>query len=761
MNPTPKPHRVPLRPALVLLPSLGLPLVSGGSTSAVALERPHLSLPAMVAVLLAGVVLTAVVLRWFNRRRLRGDSQRLMRIARHPDEGELLRPHISDGGLADAAQVIADERRQLQALGEQLRLAKERLEEVQRAASMGSWRLDVGSGRIEWSDQAHLIFGVPLGDEFPLERLLSLVHPEDLAPLNAQRQALIAGSADLDMAHRIERPGGEERVVHVRGTAAARDAAGRPTALVGTVQDVTEAWEASGLSDALARALALSADPVLMTREHAGIWLWAWSNRAWDRLCEQLLLDGREADHQLFNPHTGLLRAHAARAREARAQRKVLRLDLEMATPQGQRWFEAELIPQVGAPGRAGHGLLLLRDRSVERRAAQALRDANARLERVVGERTAALARSEQQYRVLADLSPQILWQADREGRVSYLNRAWHELVGPREGGWLGLRWMDALHPDDVAASMDAITTGLRDGQPWQARRRFKSAGGAYRSLLGVAAPLRSESGAVEGWVGVEADITELERHAARLQQLNAELETFSYTVSHDLRAPVHVVKGFVEALLAGQVGQIDEQARGYLERVLRGARRMDELIADLLALARLSRETLQLSRFDPGELALALVEAIQERYPGRVIECSTSGGGLLIEADRRLFQVMLENLLDNAAKFSAGRPVCRIELSWQREREEVVLELADNGVGFPPEFTHRLFRPYQRLHAQGDFPGNGIGLATVARIVQLHGGTISAHNREQGGTLFRIRLPLAAAPAAPSRPAMTSMAIP
>lgn len=707
-----------------------------------AAEPKVLGLPAVGAMLLACVAFTAVAQLALNRRRQRSDSLRLMGIARQPDDAERLRSAMRDDDLAAAADVVADEQRRSHALTEQLRHAKDRLEEVQRAASVGSWRFDLPSGHIEWSEQAHLIFGVPTGEDFRLERLMSLVHPEDRAPVKLQQDATIAGTADLDIVHRIERSGGEERVVHARSTVAARDAAGRPTVLVGTVQDVTEAWEVSGLSDALARALALSADPVLMTREHVGLWLWAWSNRAWERLCEQLQLDGREADYQLFNPETGLLRAHVAQAREARAQHKVLRLDLEMDTPQGPRWFDAELIPQVGAPGRAGHGLLLLRDRSVERQAAQALRDANTRLEQLVSERTAALARSERQYRVLADLSPQILWQADRDGHVSYFNRAWHELVGPREGGWLGSRWMDALHPDDVAPSKDAFAAGLRNAQPWQARRRIRSVGGSYRSLLGVAAPLRNEDGAIEGWVGVEADITELERHATRLQQLNAELETFSYTVSHDLRAPVHVVKGFVEALLSGEVGQVDMQARGYLERVLRSARRMDELIADLLALARLSRETLQLSRFDPGELALGLVDAVQERYPGRRIELHTHGS-LAIEADRRLFQVLLENLLDNACKFSAGQPVCHVELSWQREHEDVVLALADNGVGFPPELAHRLFRPYQRLHSQTEFAGHGIGLATVARIVQLHGGSISAQNQPDGGAVFRIRMPL------------------
>jgi len=219
------------------------------------------------------------------------------------------------------------------------------------------------------------------------------------------------------------------------------------------------------------------------------------------------------------------------------------------------------------------------------------------------------------------------------------------------------------------------------------------------------------------------------------------ELDTLSYSVSHDLRAPVQVIRGFVDALLAGQAGTIDIAAHQVLERVRHNAERMDEVMTELLALSRLSRETLRCERFDPIHLAGGVLDGVRDRYPDRVIECRASGSVELV-ADRRLVGVMLDSLVDNAAKFSAAGPVCQVELHLRCERNEVVLEVSDRGVGFPSELAPRLFRPFQRLHSNGRFAGSGIGLARAASIARLHGGTIGGRNRDGGGAVFEVRMP-------------------
>jgi PAS domain S-box-containing protein len=387
-------------------------------------------------------------------------------------------------------------------------------------------------------------------------------------------------------------------------------------------------------------------------------------------------------------------------------------------------------------------------DRSAEQDALDALLRLRSDLEATVARRTAELASREATYRVLADLSPQILWQADPTGRITYVSKSWHQLVGRVADDGKMPRWLAATHPDDRAATLAAFETASHSGEPLRVRRRYRSPQGGYRAFLSVGAPVRGPDGCFAGWVGVDTDVSELESHATRLAQTNADLEAMSYTVSHDLRAPVQVIRGFVEAVLSNRMGRVDDAAaRGALERVLRNALRMDELITDLLALSRLSRETLRLESVDPLALARDVGVLVADRHPGRTIEWAAegqdgAGGAVALRADRRLLQVVFENLFDNAVKFTPGSHACCVEVRAQRSHDTVVLQVCDRGVGFPVELAERLFRPFQRLHAGSRFPGTGIGLATVRRIVQLHGGTIGGRNRDGGGAVFEICLP-------------------
>lgn len=380
-------------------------------------------------------------------------------------------------------------------------------------------------------------------------------------------------------------------------------------------------------------------------------------------------------------------------------------------------------------------------DRTGEYRAVEALRQANELLERRVAARTEQLEASERRYRTLAELAPQVVWSADNDGRLTYLNRAWYAMVGGAPPDWLGLGWFAAVHPDDLEDVRKSFFEARAGARPMQGKRRIRAREGGWRTTLYYAAPVPGPAGRIDQWIGVDTDITELERNRELIEQANADLEAFSYAVSHDLRAPLHVIQGFSEALLNGEVGSVDDKAREYLGRVVANTQKMGQLIQDILRLSRVTREPLDCSDFDMMVLAREAMAGAQARYPGRALAFEASGSHR-VRADRRLLGIVLDNLFDNALKFSARQAVARISFAARALAHGVSeFEVRDNGVGLPAPWRDPDFGSFQRLHSGTEFPGNGIGLATVARIVRRHGGRLEAEGAPEGGASFRFTL--------------------
>ena len=218
-----------------------------------------------------------------------------------------------------------------------------------------------------------------------------------------------------------------------------------------------------------------------------------------------------------------------------------------------------------------------------------------------------------------------------------------------------------------------------------------------------------------------------------QLERKNLELESFSYSVSHDLRAPLRGIDGLSKALDEDYGHALDEQARDYLRRVRAAAQRMAEIIDDLLQLARVSRLELQRRTVDLSRLAHAVVSELQRREPDRRLEIVVQEG-LVADADERLVTIVLENLLGNAWKFTSKKVEARIEVAASELKGETTFWVRDNGAGFDMAYVDRLFRSFQRLHLEAEFPGTGIGLATVHRIVDRHGGRVWAEGAVGAG---------------------------
>ena len=225
-----------------------------------------------------------------------------------------------------------------------------------------------------------------------------------------------------------------------------------------------------------------------------------------------------------------------------------------------------------------------------------------------------------------------------------------------------------------------------------------------------------------------------------QLEAANKELEAFAYSVSHDLRAPLRAMDGFSAALLSDYPDRLDEKGRHYLERIQEASRRMGQLINDLLKLSRVTRTDFNRQQVDLSIVAQQINTNLKAQEPQRQVECEISPD-LIVQGDVQLLKIVMENLLSNAYKFSGSREVAQIRVGVIEKAGERVFFVRDNGVGFDMEYAGKLFAPFQRLHSMQEFPGTGIGLVTVQRIIHRHGGRVWPKSVLNQGTTFYFTL--------------------
>jgi PAS domain S-box-containing protein len=375
----------------------------------------------------------------------------------------------------------------------------------------------------------------------------------------------------------------------------------------------------------------------------------------------------------------------------------------------------------------------------------EAIRDTNRNLEQKVAERSNALAESEARQRSLVEALPQIVWFVNGDGSMKYLNHAWYAFTGRTPRHSLESEWLAALHPDDIEAVQQQWQVAAAHEGKYEGKCRIRAASGRYGNFIYVARPMRSAEGAITHWVGVHTDVTELERTQAALRQSNAELEAFSYTISHDLRAPLRTISGYGQILVEDYTDQLDEGARKTLSRMTRAAAKLSTMIEDLLTLMRLSRTEIQATQVDVSAIAAAIATKLEAAEPSRRVEWRVQKN-LVLAGDLGLLRTALENLLANAWKFTGRTDGAVIEVGGERNPAgEIVVHVKDNGAGFDMAYVGKLFGVFQRLHTEAEFAGAGIGLAMVRRIVQRHGGRIWADSKIGEGATFYFTLPNAA----------------
>lgn len=388
------------------------------------------------------------------------------------------------------------------------------------------------------------------------------------------------------------------------------------------------------------------------------------------------------------------------------------------------------------------------------------VRERTSQLQEEIAERRRAQEEREQALRErqrIMDTVADVIYALDGQGRLVSFNRQMLQVTGRPAEELTGIDARALFVPEDRPTIEQAIRRVLTDGSAVASGRLMHTDGhSTWHAFTGQI--LRGTDGEILGLTGVGRDVEEQRRAEAEILRLNAELEqrvlertaeleaanreleAFSYSASHDLRTPLRAIDGFSRALIEDYGTTLDETARGYLDRVRAATARMAELIDDLLRLARITQHDMERRQVNLSEIALRVAARLAEAAPDRAVHFEAQPG-LYAVGDAHLLEAVLENLLGNAWKFTAANPHPAVTFGRTEQSGGLAWFVRDNGVGFDMRHAGRLFRPFERLHSAREFPGTGIGLATVQRIVQRHGGRVWAEAREGVGTTIYFTL--------------------
>ncbi len=407
------------------------------------------------------------------------------------------------------------------------------------------------------------------------------------------------------------------------------------------------------------------------------------------------------------------------------------------------RYFSVRAVPVLGHDGAIREWAGIHSDITQRKLTEQSLRD------------------GVRQFRELADAMPQIVWSARPNGSFDYFNRRWYELTGRVEGSSGDQSWSDVVHPEDQKDALARWHLAIETRAGYEIEYRLKRKEGDYRWYLRRALPVLDADGKVTRWLGTCTDIDQrkksedqLRSSARLLSQSNRELEEFASVASHDLQEPLRKIHSFVDCLRDEQSSTLNADGLEYLRRIQSAAVRMTTLVADLLEFSRVASKGKPLVPVNLNDVVAGVVSDLEARIErtGARVEIAYLP---TVASDQVQMRQLLQNLLGNALKFhrADAAPVVRVsaELIEGLDAEgrpqpngACRISVADNGIGFDEKYLDRVFTIFQRLHGRGVYEGTGIGLAVCRRIVERHGGTITARSKPGEGSTFCFTMPIA-----------------
>ena len=371
-----------------------------------------------------------------------------------------------------------------------------------------------------------------------------------------------------------------------------------------------------------------------------------------------------------------------------------------------------------------------------------------------------ALQESESRLRQLIASLPQLVWTCLPDGQCDYLSQQWVTYTGIPEEEQLGFKWLDRLHPDDRELTVQRWSQAVENDTDFRVEFRIRNHQGNYRWFDTIATRLYDTDGTLIKWFGTNTDIEEKKKVSLQIRQLNSELEqrvkertaqlevankelqSFSFSVSHDLRAPLRHIDGYSDMLLETHQDQLDDEGKKMLGIVKERAIKMGSLIDNLLEFSRMGRRDMSSQFIDSSQLVEEVYKDLIALEPKRNI-AFTVQSLKNVKGDYAMMKQVWSNLISNAIKYTQNEEHATIEIGTFSQQKEIGYYIKDNGAGFNMKYSDNLFKVFQRLHKEADFKGTGVGLALAQRIIQRHGGRIWAEAEEKQGATFYFTLPL------------------
>ncbi len=561
---------------------------------------------------------------------------------------------------------------------------------------------------------------------------LDNLHPDDRARVLAEMPALLAND-QLTTEYRFRAKDGTYHWVYDEARLL-RDAAGTPTEVVGSWVDITDHRQAEASLRASEERLRLLLGSV---RDYAIYMLDPTGHVvSWNPGAEQI--KGYRAEEiigehfsRFYVPEDVAAGRPEAALRTAAAEGRYEEENWRIRKDGSRIWADVVITAVRDDRGTLVGFAKVTRDLTERQRAEEALRA------------------SEDRFRTLAVTANDAIISADRHGNITYFNPGAERIFGYKAAEVDG-KPLTVLMPERFR---DAHSAGIaRYLATGEARVVGKTVELAGQKNNGAEFPLELSlaswrRGSEVAFTAIIRDISQrkqteatLRRHTTQVEAANAELDAFAYSVSHDLRAPLRGIDGFSQALLEDYADRLDDAGKDYLTRVRSASQRMATLIDDLLNLSRVTRSEMHIGPVDLSALATGIAEDMQKRDSGRRVEFAITPG-LRVSADPGLMRVVLQNLLDNAWKFTRKRPDARIEVGSVPQDGRPAYFVKDNGAGFDMTYVGKLFGAFQRLHGAQEFDGTGIGLATVQRVIHRHGGRVWAEGAVGDGATFYFTL--------------------